>query len=457
MSSGALVQLGALGKQDSLTTLDPTLTFWKTMAKRHTNFSITPVEYEFSGVTDYGKKSTALLPRNGDLLARLWLRWDVDKIAGAAAASRQACFVDDYGRAAIDEVVLDIGSVTFDKLAPEFMHAWDELTTPYEKRCDQLTLKSPSIEQRLLWSDETKRQIVVPLPFYFCEDYGQSLPIVALHLTDIKISVKLKDKSKCILTSADAPVDPVTGASSLNGPAYTIQTNDAAITNMHLLAELVYLDDLERMWFADGKHSYVITQNQFLGSHSVGPTVASTTINLDFNHPVKEFIFMGRLASKQRDNQIFDFSGQNSGAVVAHPVSGLSVQPFAAGTRSVEQDREFFSTMSLKLNGSERLSEREAFYFSNIQPGQHHTCTPAGLHSRLAMSTKSGIYVYSFALDPQSPQVSGSLNFSRIDTTRMEIKFTSALNEGCDIFVFARNINQASVAKGVMLLSYATL
>jgi hypothetical protein len=455
MSSGALVQLGAIGKQDALTTLSPSLSFWKSVSKRHTNFAVTPVQLEFSGTTDYGKKSTALLPRNGDLLAKVWLRWDVAPIA--SAGSDGAMLIEDYGRGALEEVTLDIGSVTFDRLYPEFMHAWNELTSPYEKRCDQLTLKAYSKQLRAAWSTET-RQICVELPFYFCEEYGQALPLVALHLTDVKISVKLKTKAECIITPNTERID-VQGQRLVG--TYTAAAGDAEISNMHLLAELVYLDDLERSWFADSKMSYVITQTQFLGSHSVAAGVTSTNIALDLNHPVKELIFMVRMRSRLRDFDYFNFDGQKA-SLVAHLESGEDIQDPAAAF--VEQDGESFKSLILKLNGSERISEREAFYFSNIQPARHHTVVPAGQHGRMAsedgnpsMIPKRGIYCYSFALDPQSSQPSGSLNFSRIDTARMTLNFSSQLNEAADVLVFARSINQATVGKGVCLLSYATL
>jgi hypothetical protein len=138
--------------------------------------------------------------------------------------------------------------------------------------------------------------------------------------------------------------------------------------------------------------------------------------------------------------------------LVAHPVNGsITVQPWALGTRSVEQDSEFFNMLNLKLNGSERLSDREAFYFSCIQPSRHHTVVPGGYFARSNIKPKRGIYCYSFALDPQSSQPSGSLNFSRIDTARMELKFSSALNEACEFLVFARSINQSIIGKGVMV------
>lgn len=61
---------------------------------------------------------------------------------------------------------------------------------------------------------------------------------------------------------------------------------------------------------------------------------------------------------------------------------------------------------NLVLNGHDRFNMREGAYFNYVQPWQHHTHTPA-----------DGINVYSFALNPEQHQPSGTCNFSRIDTS----------------------------------------
>ena len=64
----------------------------------------------------------------------------------------------------------------------------------------------------------------------------------------------------------------------------------------------------------------------------------------------------------------------------------------------------------IQLNGLDRFDRREGKYFNYVQPDEHHTHTPA-----------DGINVYSFALNPEQHQPSGSCNLSRIDNTQLNL------------------------------------
>ena len=67
-------------------------------------------------------------------------------------------------------------------------------------------------------------------------------------------------------------------------------------------------------------------------------------------------------------------------------------------------------TAKLQLNGQDRFSEREGSYFDRVQPFQHHTRAP-----------DTGINVYSFALNPEEHQPSGTCNMSRIDNATLSL------------------------------------
>ena len=80
-----------------------------------------------------------------------------------------------------------------------------------------------------------------------------------------------------------------------------------------------------------------------------------------------------------------------------------------------------FSTAKLQLNGHDRFGERNADYFRLVQPSQH-----------LPGSTKKYIYTYSFALKPAEHQPSGTCNFSRIDSAKLNLNFdttTTSVNK----------------------------
>ena len=66
----------------------------------------------------------------------------------------------------------------------------------------------------------------------------------------------------------------------------------------------------------------------------------------------------------------------------------------------------------LQLNGQDRFSQREGAYFNYVQPWQHFSNTP-----------NDGVNCYSFALNPEEHQPSGTCNFSRIDNATLSITF----------------------------------
>jgi len=74
------------------------------------------------------------------------------------------------------------------------------------------------------------------------------------------------------------------------------------------------------------------------------------------------------------------------------------------------------SNAQLKLNGHDRFDVQDGPYFNYVQPYQHHTRTPA-----------DGVNVYSFALNPEQHQPSGSANLSRIDTTLLVVQYADNL------------------------------
>merc|ERR1712070_792709 len=72
----------------------------------------------------------------------------------------------------------------------------------------------------------------------------------------------------------------------------------------------------------------------------------------------------------------------------------------------------------LQLNGHDRFSAQEGSYFNYYQT-RAHTHTPA-----------DGVNVYSFGLNPEHHQPSGTANLSRIDSTLLILKFYDPFRNG---------------------------
>jgi hypothetical protein len=104
-------------------------------------------------------------------------------------------------------------------------------------------------------------------------------------------------------------------------------------------------------------------------------------------------------------------------------------------------------TAKLMLNGQDRFSEREGSYFDVVQPWQHHTRHP-----------DTGINVYSFALQPENDQPSGSCNFSRIDNATLQLILSSATVSGtatAKVRVYAKNKNIFRVISGMAGIAFS--
>jgi hypothetical protein len=72
--AGALMQLVAYGAQDVYLTAEPTITFWKAVYRRHTNFAIESMQQSLSGTPNFGQRVVCRISRNGDLMWKTYLQ-----------------------------------------------------------------------------------------------------------------------------------------------------------------------------------------------------------------------------------------------------------------------------------------------------------------------------------------------------------------------------------------------
>lgn len=189
---------------------------------------------------------------------------------------------------------------------------------------------------------------------------------------------------------------------SLKTGAVTTPSLDAS-----LYVDYIYLDTDERRQFAQVQHEYLIEQLQYTGAETVAS--GSYKSKLALNHPCKELVWV--IHKDGNEPASFDDAGEQT-----------------------------VTTAKLQLNGQDRFSERDGAYFNLVQPYQHHTAIPS-----------TGIYVYSFALNPEQHQPSGTVNMSRIDNATLHI--TSAVDGA--LKVFAVNYNVLRIMAGMGGLAYS--
>ena len=123
---GGLMQLVAYGAQDIYLTGNPQITFFKVVYRRHTNFSMESIEQTFNGSADWGKKVSATISRNGDLIHKMYVEYSPKELLNSGDVGIVG---PNIGHTLLSEIELEIGGQRIDKHYGVWMQIWSELSS----------------------------------------------------------------------------------------------------------------------------------------------------------------------------------------------------------------------------------------------------------------------------------------------------------------------------------------
>lgn len=423
---GGLLQLVAYGAQDAYLSGNPQITFWKGLFKRHTNFAMEPFRINLTGQAAWGVKHSAILGRHADLLYSTYL--EVVLPPGEVFNAEQY----RLGYNLLKYVELDIGGQLIDRLYGEWLYIWDILTLVNGQAdalnrtvglldlpgwSNPLTIPNPAACTNGRTASPTV--LYIPLNFFYTRNPGAALPLIALQYHEVKINIEWND--------AKFVAGDFTQAKTLKQPV------QAAV-----YVDYIYLDTEERRRMAQQSHEYLIEQTQF--NEDQGITSAQNRIDLTFNHPVKELVWVVQPESYTNCSLMTELGG------------GTRLKPFTYDQAAVYEQW-------IQINGTDRLDRRYGDYFNKVQRFQHHSGSATGA------TAQPGLYMYSFALRPEEHQPSGTCNFSRIDTATIVINFAGADRTGnainvspenpWNVRVYALNYNILRIMSGMGGLAYS--
>jgi hypothetical protein len=475
---GGLLQLVAYGAQDAYISGNPQITFFKGLYKRHTNFAMEAFRVNFNGQPSWGTKQTAMLGRNADLIYSTYV--EVELKAGYYNNDQNRC-----GFNLIKYAELDIGGQVVDKMYGEFMKIWSDLSgnAAQKNMLDQMTggkcttgvvissdggaaasttATPPGLGEGAYFSPGSRKYpggnglrvfdptactntmqnqpvvLYVPLPLFFTRNPGAALPLIALQYHEVKINIQWNA--------------PELIAGDYIGGGFGIGDGPASAA---LYCDYIYLDTEERRRMAQQSHEYLIEQGQF--NEDKGIAGFSSRIDLTFNHPVKELVWV--IQPESYTNCSFTTKTVSNGQRYDYPTdngirSGNPLTLTTAPTRGMLRpftypDYPMLDCM-LQINGQERFSRRNGSYFNKAQIYQHHTGDN---------QDQGGLYVYSFALRPEEHQPSGTCNFSRIDTATLSMTLSGSGDHSKEnawtCRVYAINYNILRVMSGMGGLAYS--
>ena len=525
---GGLMQLVAYGAQDVYLTGNPQITFFKTTYRRHTNFAMESIEQTFNGQADFGRRVTCTISRNGDLAYRTYLQVTLPEInQDLASTDVYARWLDFPGHQLIHQVEVEIGGQRIDRHYGDWMHIWTQLTM--DKNQERGLHKMLGNTTQLTFvtdpnyadvdgpcDSDAPRQVCaprnalpettlyVPLQFWFCCNPGLALPLIALQYHEVKINLDLRPIDEC-LWAVSAMDWGQSGSVKVSG-AY-----NQSLVAASLYVDYIYLDSDERRRMAQNAHEYLIEQLQFTGDESVGSS--SNKIKLNFNHPVKELIWVvqpdahvdycaslegGQTLFKTFGAQPFNYTDAvdalpNSLSAFGGPVgvqgstafinNGLLADPAAAdvtaatswfsgagglGSGDVEvsavSDAGTFVLAETSLDMhcwgenpvvTAKLQLNGQDRFSEREGTYFDLVQPWQHHTR---APDTGINLYSFALLPEEHQPSGTCNMSRIDNATLQLVLSNATVESTNtakVRVYATNYNILRIMSGMGGMAYS--
>lgn len=454
--AGGLMQLVAYGAQDVYLTGQPKVTFFQAVYKRHTNFAMEVIQQTVNGTASNSGRVSVTIARNGDLVGDMFVAL-YPTIAASVPTSNLTSNnanidMSWVAERAISAVELTIGGQRIDK---HYQNWWRLRAECFLGESDKIAYGRMTSAPSVLATNSTSK-VYLPLLFFFNRNPGLYLPLIALQYHEVRLDFDLT----------------------------SYYQNYFGTNAVEVWANYVYLDTEERRRFAQKGHEYLIEQVQ----HTGGDTITNSTENgaalvrLSFNHPVKELIWCytnPNASGTANTNAMWNFSTStaNCQVTVTPNVAGtqvtLSQLPHEIGCPHLFSNTAYAASSNcywieegdkvagvyevgplhqfkLILNGQDRFKEQLGKFFNQYVPYQYHTGTPY-----------PGIYSYSFALQPEEHQPTGTCNFSRIDNAQVSVNLKtggsgSSATTGYSLQkMFAVNYNILRIQSGLGGLAFS--
>ena len=441
------MQLVAYGAQDVYLTGNPKVTFFQAVYKRHTNFAMEVIQQTVNGTAANSGRVSVTIARNGDLVGNMHVALAPLAVAQSNLTSNNSisdmCWVAERAIAAVE---LTIGGQRIDKHFQTWWRLYAEVFLTDENKIQYNKMTSAPAAWKMGGTGNTPYRVYLPLLFFFNRNPGLYLPLIALQYHEVRLDFDLTSTFTNYF-----------GASS---------------QVFEVWANYVYLDTEERRRFAQKGHEYLIEQVQHTGGDSITATgnPGAQTVRLSFNHPVKELIWCYQNTASTATNSMWNFSTSAANVNVTCNVAPALVgcmlphhvgAPRLYGGNTASASNVFWieegtavagaagnevgplKDFKLVLNGQDRFKEQLGKYFNQYQPYVYHSGTPY-----------PGIYVYSFALQPEEHQPTGTCNFSRIDNAQVWVALKAGgLSNIQKMFAVNYNILRIQSGRGGLAFS----
>lgn len=470
-----LLLLVSVGKENIYLSTQPEITYFKIAYKRYTNFSTETVAQYFMNSPDFGRHVTVNISKNADLLNRIYIYVNLPDIIRSNSKLlppdiKTFAWVKKIGLAIIKYVDLEIGGILVERNFNDWLNIWYELTTTQGKK-DAYNKMIGNIDILTNYTNGKKSYgLNIPLNFWFCQDSGLALPLVAMIHNDIKLQIEFNDFDSVF---NESPTNYITVVEPfcLFKKGELIKQN---VNGILAIGEFVYFDIVNQFIYynkLDGNFLVPINSNDqnyaIIGSITLFVTniVPSSLVVIDepyfrFNTPSileayllvnyiyldneERFAFLNKSheylipivsnISKvthsytnssfkipfTNPNKIIFWMAQLNSNININDIFNYTLYPISKKHENIIQQN------TILINSIPRMEPNNVEFYTNLQ-----------IYLNNFVSSSPGINMFSFSLNPIDYQPSGSLNFSQIDDAYIQIKvnknisYNKSITTGC--------------------------
>ena len=497
MPQAGLLELVAHGIQDIFLIGNPQITFFKTVYKRHTNFSMEAYQLSYDAKPNYGAKTTFNITRYADLMYTMMLEVDLPQLNAIHTFDTSVGTSGDYvkgigniswvnntGHALINYCDITIGKQLIDRHYGEWMEIWTQLSQSESKKrgLDLMLNRNSELQPK-----SGPLTLYIPFQFWFCRNIGLALPLIALQYHDVQLEVNFRNLSQLYTFGANNYYNVTSDGTNILQVYKPYTTQTPSLTNSSQAKIIVFPDNLQyfihptdtiggigQTGLTGQPYLLKMTQNIPAIYSNVSVYIKPNGI-LDTSYKTEitevklyvDYIYLDTIEQREFANakhryliEQVQFSGTQSISANAAterlklnfnlPIKELF---WVNQLNSVYANNDLFNysntvdpvvtqdnittSCQIYLNGIERFSIRKSNYFRIIQPYQKHTRSPNNF-----------VYIYSFSVKPEEYQPSGCCNFSKIDTKELFININPNM-AAQQIRVYGLNYNILRIYSGM--------
>jgi hypothetical protein len=486
---GGLLQLVAVGAQNELVNGSPSMTHFRAVFRRHTNFSMESIRMTFSSAhLEFSTTGTRTLSCRIDRYAQLihdtylvltlpdiWsplvnvgtnLPSGYQSSSGANSIGYEFKWIENIGYNMIDHIDLVMNGQTIQRLRGEWLKFYSYLTHDRNKRLivDQMVGNVPelydpanaydrqnqyphaitpitlpsALPQTLVPEPSIRsRQLVVPLHFWFCENPGLALPLVALQNSEVYINVTLRNLNDLYTVIDVDPTsttygqrikprgDDTTGMKLfLSAPNTNGTPSNPQLTTFfpdpYLEGNFIYLTEMEMNQIARADTTVLVKTVRY--ANKEGQFGGNSDVEIPMFNLVTRLVFCAQRSDKILTNDWDNYT--NWVNPKRSPWSSISTNVptslYSSGQQQVTSvyPKDSMINGSLLFDGKDRFSTKPLPYFSLLQMYRHTTGDAPDI---------PGVYMYSFALDHDQYQPSGAVNGSMFNKITLRLTLQQPL------------------------------